>query len=157
MFTNGAFICDMKRHEYLIPLSRFHRSALFLAQMCKQNGPVFKGYPTTSVEKATYALDFYERDLKQHFDIEESIVFPRISGISHDLDNLVSTAREDHDNLRSRFENLHQGTDLVSDLDQLGKLLERHIRMEERQLFQLLQDVAIDRLAYVDLSDQSPR
>ena len=36
----------MKRHDKLIPLSRFHRSCLFLALMAKDNAPNIKNYPT---------------------------------------------------------------------------------------------------------------
>ncbi len=81
----------MRRHPSLIPLSRFHRSGLFVAQMCKRNGPKFKGYPVDAMDKARYALDFFERSLEPHFILEEQRVFPVFTGVDPVLDSLLTT------------------------------------------------------------------
>ncbi len=143
----------MRRHPSLIPLSRFHRSALFVAQMCKEDGPVFKGYPSVPEEKVTYAVDFYLHDLDKHFQVEEKVVFPILAGIDPELDERIAEALMHHNELRSMFETLKhaQPDELNSLLDKTGRLLEKHVRMEERQLFQRAQEVALEQLLKIKL------
>ena len=131
----------MKRHEALILLSRFHRRALFIAQMAKEKGPKFKGYPTDARGKAKYALDFYEHDLKGHFELEEEVLFPSIKGFDTELDELAVEVSAEHSKLRELFERLVAANHQESRLDELGFALEAHIRKEERVLFQKIQEV----------------
>ena len=129
----------MKRHDSLVPLSKFHRSVLFLALVAKKNAPPVKGYPTSLEGKKDYALSFYERRLKDHFLLEEKKLFPAIKGKDHDLDRLVDQVILEHQELTALFQKLQNSHDLESDLDNLGVTLEKHIRREERELFQQVQ------------------
>lgn len=129
----------MKRHNSLIPLSKFHRSVLFLALVAKKNAPNVKGYPTTLEGKKDYALSFYERQLKDHFLLEEQKLFPAILGKNHDLDRLVDQIILEHQALKALFHKLANSNNLEYDLDKLGVALEKHIRKEERELFQQVQ------------------
>lgn len=131
----------MKRHSSLIPLSRFHRSVLFTAQMAKKNGPKFKGYPTEVTAKADYAIDFYEQSLSAHFEVEELQLFPALTGFDPELDRLVEEMIQEHEVLRKLFAGITSATDLEVHMDKLGFTLEAHVRKEERQLFQLAQEV----------------
>ena len=129
----------MKRHPSLIPLSRFHRSVLFLALVCKKNAPPVKGYPTDLEGKRDYAISFYRGPLQKHIQTEENRLFPSISGKSPDLDQLITELKQEHIQLDQLFKNLEHTANLTEALAELGQLLEKHVRKEERQFFQLIQ------------------
>lgn len=130
----------MKRHASLIPLSRFHRSVLFLALVCKKNAPPVKGYPADDEGKRDYALVFYQSKLKPHMDLEESRLFPAIAAVNHALKTLTGELTEEHQRLDELFAELGKTENLSDTLNQLGILLETHVRKEERQFFQLIQE-----------------
>lgn len=129
----------MKRHDSLVPLSKFHRSVLFLALVTKKNAPPVKGYPSTLEGKKDYAISFYERLLKGHFQLEEEKLLPAIRGKSQVLDKLVDEVILEHRELKFLFGQLLNSQNLECDLDKLGTALEKHIRKEERELFQQVQ------------------
>lgn len=129
----------MKRHDSLVPLSKFHRSVLFLALVAKKNAPPVKGYPTTLEGKKDYALAFYKNRLNDHFQLEEEKLLPAVRGKDKSLDKLVEEILLERQKLRKLFDQLQNSNDLEFDLDNLGKALEKHIRREERQLFQQVQ------------------
>ncbi len=131
----------MRRHESLIPLSRFHRSVLFVAQMAKRNGPQFKGYPTDIEGKARYAVEFFADKLQAHFQLEETKLLPVIKGKDTELDAIISEIEAEHVHLTHLFEGLKSPSDTESQLDELGFALEAHVRKEERVLFQKIQVV----------------
>lgn len=129
----------MKRHPSLIPLSRFHRSVLFLALVCKKNAPPVKGYPEDDKGKKDYALSFYQGPLRRHINQEEQQLFPAVASKSAELQALVAELKDEHQQLDQLFSALTTATDLPGALDDLGILLEKHVRKEERQFFQLIQ------------------
>ena len=130
----------MKRHEALQPLSRFHRSILFLALVAKKNAPEVKGYPNDHEGKVDYSLSFYQRKLIPHFRLEEKGLFSIVSQKDSGLKRLVNELLAEREALESLFDQLAQSRE-VSTLDEIGVLLEAHVRKEERQLFQQIQDV----------------
>ena len=129
----------MKRHDSLVPLSRFHRSVLFLALIAKKNSPPIKGYPTTLNEKKNYALSFFEQKLEAHFQFEEEKLLPNIRGKNKELDELADEIVREHLELRKFFKALRYGNNPEAELNNLGVALEKHIRKEERKLFQMIQ------------------
>ena len=130
----------MKRHDSLVEISRFHRSVLFLAQMAKRNGPAFKGYPTDVEGKAAYALSFFDKSLREHFLMEDHRLLPNVRGKTPELDRLAREIQEEHIHLIHLFEALRTPTALEGKLDDLGVALEKHVRKEERELFQKIQE-----------------
>lgn len=82
-----------------------------------------------------YARHFYTSRLIPHFETEEREIFP-ILGSVHPL---IAQATEEHERLRQLF-TLPQITGEVLELMQ--QQLEKHIRFEERLLFQEIQKVA---------------
>lgn len=129
----------MRRHSVLIPLSRFHRSVLFLALLAKENGPALKGYPHDWPGKRSYALKFYEEQLLPHFEREEKELFPLAAAQNEALAQLVKSLKEERTQLAQYFEQLAHPDAEESILHPLGLLLEKHIRKEERQFFQQIQ------------------
>lgn len=131
----------MKRHKALILLSHDHHKGLLLAQLLKKNAPAYKGLPTSLVDKMRYTLDAYSSELAIHFKDEEEILFPLLRGKSSDLNELIDKLLQEHIDLNERIADLKDDDQLQDKLDKIGNILERHIRKEERQLFQQAQKV----------------
>lgn len=129
----------MKRHESLAPLSREHHGALILAQLIKRNAPAYKGLPTDIEGKTNYAINFYKTDLIPHFSREE-IIFEKVKHTDAPIAKLVEEIIAEHAVLTNRFLSLDTISDKATALDELGHLLEAHIRKEERILFPLIQE-----------------
>lgn len=128
----------MKRHEELIPYSRFHRKILFLALIAKKNAPAVKGYPTETEEKINYALTFYKQELKDHFLTEENELFKTYENQDKEVDLLINELKKERATLKLLFQSL-ENTKEETTLNRLGELLEKHVRKEERSFFELLQ------------------
>jgi len=127
----------MRRHPKLIPLSRQHRKMLMLAQLLKKGAPPYKELPQSPEGKIDYAIGLYEL-IEKHFTIEEECVFPLLAG-TQSLDQLIIELKEEHQNLKAYFQQLNPAKPDVDLMDALGHLLEKHIRKEERQYFQIAQ------------------
>ena len=130
----------MRRHPSLIPLSRLHRSVLFLALVLKKNGPNVKGYPTDIDGKKSYAIDFIKDRLIGHFDLEEKKLLPILSSFE-DLKPMCDRVALEHKQIIDLTDDLLTTINLADSLDELGNLLEKHVRFEERQLFQKAQEL----------------
>lgn len=127
----------MKRHKALIPLSRFHRSCLFLALVAKENAPDVKGYPTDIAGKIDYAISFYNGPLKSHFGLEQQL-WQFVSDKSVRLKEITEDLLAERRELHRIFKGLCEKPS-VDSLNQMGTLLEIHVRKEERVLFQQIQ------------------
>jgi len=125
----------MKRHPALHPLSHDHHQGLILAQQLKKDAPQYKGMPSTLEGKKEYTLTFYKTELKKHFEDEEKILFPFVKSKNEDVDKLIEEIISEHRNMESLIKELHETDQLENVLDELGWLLEKHIRKEERELF----------------------
>ena len=125
----------MKRHPALHTLSHDHHQGLILAQQLKKGAPQYKGMPSTLEGKRDYALSFYKNELVQHFKDEEEILFPLVKNKNIDLDTMISEIISEHRKMESLVKELENTANLEDLLDELGQLLEKHIRKEERDLF----------------------
>lgn len=144
----------MKRHPGLVPLSRDHHHGLVLAErlvLGRSTNPRAE-WPSDRAEQATRLIDFFETDLRPHFDAEESHVFPVAARDLVDGDGLVQRLVDDHEAMRVMIHELGAGTvdaagagpttsprDLDDRLRAFGERLRRHIRIEERELFERMQ------------------
>lgn len=132
-----------KRHRSLIPLSQDHHHGLALAVRLQQgnNALLNDGWTHDRVEQARRVRHFYENDLRPHFKAEEAIVFPtmsrHVSGSSLLIDELIRQHR-DMERLIDMLDHV-EGDQLEKTLAALGDLLEKHIRSEERELFEMMQ------------------
>jgi len=125
----------MKRHPALQILSHDHHQGLILAQQLKKGAPQYKGMPSTLEGKKDYTLSFYKSDLVKHFSDEEKILFPALINKSDKVDRLISEIISEHRKIKSLINELEKTDQLENVLDELGWLLEKHIRKEERELF----------------------
>lgn len=139
-------MAPLKRHASLVPFSHDHRHILFLAQLLKKGSPRFQGYPTDVEGKYTYALQFFQQQLKGHILKEEQVLFPNIQGLEARIDELIEELKTHHTEIFSKFEKWQTVTPDVNELNEMGIFLEKHVRTEERQLFTWLQQVASEDL-----------
>ena len=129
----------MKRHETLAPLSREHHGALVLARLLRNDAPVYKGLPEQPEAKAVYALNFFKTNLQEHFSKEETLL-DEVKKCNGSIEMLAGEIISEHQQLSKMFELLQDTKNLPAILDKLGRLLEEHIRKEERILFPLIQE-----------------
>ncbi len=140
----------MKRHESLIALSHDHHHGLMLAQLIKKGAPEYKGLPTDLNGKVNYAKQAWEKELKLHFENEENILFPFAKDRDAELDNLIVEILEEHKIIENLLKDLDTSDSKEEALNNLGVALEQHIRKEERQVFQKIQQLFGDELKQLD-------
>ena len=129
------------RHPSLVPLSQDHHHGLALALRCRKQalGQLKPMGAAGLRQRAHEFLEFYRNHLVAHFRAEEEILFPllrtSLPGSDAMLDELISQ----HEQLRQAASQLEAGSGLAKLIFDLGDLLERHIRKEERELFPLFE------------------
>jgi iron-sulfur cluster repair protein YtfE (RIC family) len=114
---------------------------LMVAQLLKADAPPYPNLPHDLKGKTRYALPCFNDEMQDHWHLEENILFPLIAGRDPEIDQLIYQLEDDHVELAMRFERLGAEVNQTIAMDELGKLLEAHIRLEERQLFQRVQEV----------------
>ena len=143
----------MKRHPGLVPLSRDHHHGLVMAErlvLGRSTNP-HADWPADRAGQAERLLEFFETDLRPHFEAEEAHVFPPAARDVANGHSLVQALVDDHEAMREMIGALvaggadagHAGPRSLPDLDDrlrtFGERLRRHIRIEERELFERMQ------------------
>jgi hemerythrin-like domain-containing protein len=139
-----------KRHPALVPVARDHHDGLLLAIRLQQGDRAeLKLWSHDPQLQTEYVLAFYAQHLQRHFAVEEEQVFPLGRGIPEAVP-IVDQLLQQHRRVASMVEELRTNppADRRTALVELGRLLEAHIRLEDRTLFPLLeQHVPSDVLA----------
>lgn len=112
-----------------------------LAQLIKKGAPEYTGLPTDLAGKVNHVKVSWEKELKLHFENEEKILLPLIKGKSDEMDMLIQEILADHEQIKSLVFQLDTSNEKEKVLNELGVLLELHIRKEERKLFKKIQDL----------------
>ncbi len=121
----------IKRVEALKPLSRDHHHGLLLCWKIRQGIKL-----NVDLERIKKYLDwFWMTYLKTHFEMEEQYVFPVLGSEN----KLVKQALAEHTRLKRLFES---EIDLQKSISLIEEELEKHIRFEERVLFNEIQSAA---------------
>ena len=121
----------LKRAASLIPLSKDHHQALLLSWKIKTG--FAKGVSASRIK--TYTDWFYKTHLLPHFEIEEKHIFP----ILGNENPLIQQALAEHKSLLLLF---NDTLAIETSLQQIQVELEKHIRFEERILFNEIQKTA---------------
>lgn len=129
----------IKRDKALHILSHDHHHGLILAQLIKKGNPQYKNLPNTTEGKKDYSIKFYNDELIKHFEDEEKILFPFVNGKDDEIDNLVEEIITDHKKIKQLVNQLESDEGVENTLNELGNILESHIRKEERNLFMKIQ------------------
>jgi hemerythrin-like domain-containing protein len=125
----------MLRDPSLIQLSRQHHNALALCvrlERALQAGAADLGAWQLEVNQ------HYANEVQFHFAAEEKVLFPAARRFL-ELAALVEELSGEHERLRNHFVHAGQGTMDRGELEMFAKLLSGHIRKEERQLFEAMQ------------------
>ena len=133
----------MKRHPGLFPLSHDHHDALVVAQgliLGRSKAPR-SDWPTDRRAQVDRVVAFFAHTLRSHFEVEEAHLFPAAVAHLPGEADLVAHLLDEHDAIRTRIRGLELDptTDLDVRLPSLGRLLEAHVRREERVLFETMQ------------------
>jgi iron-sulfur cluster repair protein YtfE (RIC family) len=129
------------RHPSLTPLSHDHHHGLALALRCrKQALGRLKPMGAEGLRlRAQEFRDFFDKQLTRHFRAEEEVLFPFMREAVPQSVALLDDLILDHETFRQAVQKLAAGTALSKLIFDLGDLLERHIRKEERELFPLFE------------------
>jgi mannose-6-phosphate isomerase-like protein (cupin superfamily) len=96
-------------------------------------------------------LRFFASETTRHFREEEELVFPLLYA---DEPESLHVVLVQHQQLRALVRRLRDGEDVTGEV---GALLEAHIRLEERDLFDLIQRVVPEeQLAAIGLASREP-
>jgi hemerythrin-like domain-containing protein len=131
------------RHPTLIPLSHDHHHGLALALRCRKQalGQLKPMGPAGLRERADEILQFFAANLVPHFRAEEEVLFPYLRETAPDSSVMIDELLKDHESMRCLMPQLEVGNGLAKVVFDLGDLLERHIRREERELFPLYEKI----------------
>jgi hemerythrin-like domain-containing protein len=129
------------RHASLIPLSQDHHHGLALALRCRKQalGQIKPMGAQGLRERAKEFVVFYRAHLVPHFRAEEEALFPLLRSAVPECQDMIAELVRDHGQIRQAIPQLEDGTGLAKLIFDLGDLLERHIRKEERELFPLFE------------------
>jgi hemerythrin superfamily protein len=127
----------MLRDKSLIPLSHQHQRALALCVRIDRAQPI----PITDLESWQSEIEqHFEQEVNIHFAAEEQALFPDARRFP-ELVPLVEELIADHAQLRESFSQAKARTMSAESLPAFAKHFSAHIRKEERQLFERLQQL----------------
>ena len=135
----------MKRHAGLVPLSRDHHEGLVMARRSiRGKGSSERDeWPTDPAEQVARLSEFFETDLRPHFEAEEACVFPVAVRMAARRRSPGGRAPRRPPYLGSdagkpfrRPISRSSATDRERRLAAFGELLPAHLHTEERLLFE---------------------
>jgi iron-sulfur cluster repair protein YtfE (RIC family) len=129
------------RHPSLVPLSHDHHHGLALALRCRKQalGQIKPIGAAGLAERAKEFSDFYRQNLVAHFRAEEDTLFPWMQANIAESAPIIDELMRQHEDIRQFATRIDAGQGLAKLIFDIGDLLERHIRKEERELFPLFE------------------
>ncbi len=117
----------MKRHHALEPFSRDHFSGLVVAKHLQER-------PNT--DSVSELLLLWKNEMEDHFREEERL-FAELAPAE-----MASRLMQDHREIEAMVRQASEGSLTDGEIVRLGKLINDHIRWEERQLFPALEQLS---------------
>ena len=127
----------MLRDRNLIPLSHQHRRALVLCVRIDRASPI--GDADLAAWQAEIAQHF-QSEMRVHFAAEENVLFPSARQFPA-LIPLVEELLLDHFMLRESFAKAEARAMSAAEVSTFAEHMSAHIRKEERQLFERMQEL----------------
>lgn len=122
----------IKRHPAIVSFSKDHHFGLLLVWKIRQG--LDKDVDPERI--SNYVIFFFKEDLGKHFKEEEQLLFCELP-----VDDVLrKRAETDHLKILNLVEAIEEKKDDIVLLMQLADELEKHIRFEERELFNHLQN-----------------
>lgn len=139
----------MKRHPALVPLSHDHHQTLVRARELRRAAA--DGDDAELERVAGRFRRAFAGEVTRHFRDEEELLFPLLGEVEPPPEPLVRAATQ-HARIRALVQRLPDRPAAA----ELGALLEEHVRLEERELFDLIQRAVPDeRLAELRLPERN--
>jgi hemerythrin-like domain-containing protein len=126
----------MQRDRNLIPLSHQHQHALALCVQIERG--LRSEHPNPQHWQQEIAR-LFESEIRYHFEAEEKVLFP-FAQRAPSLRDLVDELRIEHVSLRQYAAGAAAGRLTVPELQLFAASLAAHVRKEERQLFEGIQE-----------------
>jgi hemerythrin-like domain-containing protein len=125
----------MKRDPALVSLSHDHHQALFVAQRLS------RANADTAGDARGAFLAYWTHHGREHFRLEEEVLFPAYAGHGDPHHPLMAWLLCDHAEIRNRAQTIAaEATTPTEVLNALGIRLAEHVRLEERELFPLIEE-----------------
>ncbi|HEY7560635.1 MAG TPA: hemerythrin domain-containing protein [Gaiellaceae bacterium] len=146
----------MKRHRALVPLSHDHHHGLVQARRLRQAAE--EADPARHLRVGAEFVAYFSHEGAAHFRDEEEFLLPLLADRGDPSHSLLLTIAEEHATVRALARQIRRSVNLgtidSSVLGRLGTLLEGHIRLEERSLFPLIEELAtaedLDGLSFLE-------
>lgn len=122
----------LRRHDALIKFSREHHFGLLLTWKIRQG--IKRNIEAGRI--SSYALFFFENNLQKHFTEEEKTLFAKLP----EEDSLKRQAIREHTKLYALVNDIRRDKQNTQLINEFADALESHIRFEERNLFNHLQN-----------------
>jgi len=140
----------MQRHPSLVPLSHEHKRLLFVCRYLKKDAAPYEGFPLETQARFEYIIKVFQETMVPHIQKEEYL-FEKCVGKNETIDAMIRELQEEHLIISRMYSTLTDSTDLDASMDILACSLEAHIRKEEREFFELLQQELPEILAGLKL------
>jgi hemerythrin-like domain-containing protein len=122
----------LKRNPAMVTFSKDHHFALLLVWKIREG--LKKEIETSRI--GNYIIHFFDTDLIFHFQEEETLLFNKLPS-----DNLLRIqAEEEHKLIKLEVDALRNNLQDKIGAENFANILEKHIRFEERKLFNYLQE-----------------
>jgi hemerythrin-like domain-containing protein len=144
----------MKRHPHLREFSDDHHQGLVAARRLRKAGT---GEEPPEPAARSF-LSFWEQDTEPHFVKEENALLPVLARSGVRLDNeLLVRMFAQHHHIRGLVAQLKEEAvrdDVKAEtLEELGERLDEHIRLEEREVFPMIED-SLDESALEEVANR---
>jgi hemerythrin-like domain-containing protein len=126
----------MKRQQELISLSQEHHQSLRLAKNCLDTAAT--GDAEKCAALCAHIVDIFDAEWDRHFRNEEASIFDITTTMRGEIHDLGVQLVAEHDQMRAMAEEMKPGD--CSKLAAFGVLLRDHTRLEERELFPLVEE-----------------
>jgi hemerythrin-like domain-containing protein len=138
----------IKRNAAMVEFSKDHHFTLLLVWKIRQG--LRKSIEAARISR--YVVHFFDTDLIHHFKDEEEVLFNKLPTNNP----LRIQAETEHKNIKQVIDQLRKNEEDSNLLKNFADILEKHIRFEERELFDhLQQNLTEDTLAEMVLSAKS--
>ncbi len=131
----------MKRAKQLQDLSREHHGALVMAKRIAEVAE--SGDEAAITEAIERVKDYYESELEIHFQHEERTIFALIFKNYPEHIGIATQLLKEHGAMRMLMPKLHIAS-AREDLAEFARILKNHTRVEERELFPIVESTFSD-------------
>ncbi|SER62665.1 Hemerythrin HHE cation binding domain-containing protein [Gracilibacillus ureilyticus] len=134
----------MKRHEALHPLSHHHHHTLVLAQQMKNADD------SSSIQQMTRdVIKFWQEDGENHFRDEEEVLLPLYAQYGSVEKDEIREMLIQHVQIRSYVHQIRSMSRKDRKIfNELGDLLQKHVRLEERVIFPMIEEAVPENYLY---------